>query len=64
MSKDPAQRPAGAEAFLEELMAVCDRIIVLSDRQIAAEFTREEFSEEAILTAAFSAFSRTRGATG
>lgn len=53
-----------ASSETEELMAVCDRIIVLSDRQIAAELTREQFSEEAILSAAFSAFSQTAGATG
>ena len=46
-----------ASSEIEELMTVCDRIVVLSNRQIAAEFTREEFAEDAILTAAFSAFS-------
>ncbi len=48
-----------ASSELEELMAVCDRIVVLSDRRIAAEMDRPAFSEEAILNAAFSAFSQT-----
>ncbi len=38
-------------------MAVCDRIVVLSDRRIVREFTPDTWSEEAILAAAFSAFS-------
>lgn len=46
-----------ASSEIEELMSVCDRIVVLSNRQISAEFMHEEFDEEAILTAAFSAFS-------
>jgi len=45
-----------ASSELEELMLICDRIIVLSDRRIAAEFRRDSYSEEAILSAAFSAF--------
>ncbi len=53
-----------ASSEIEELMTVCDRIVVLSDRQIAAEFTREDFSEEDILNAAFSAFSETARASG
>ena len=54
-----------ASSEIEELMAICDRIVVLSDRQIAAEFARDEFAEDAILTAAFSAFSEaTRASSG
>jgi len=53
-----------ASSEIEELMTVCDRIVVLSDRQVAAEFTREAFTEEAILTAAFSAFSQAARAHG
>ena len=41
---------------LEELMAVCDRIIVMSNRQLVAEFTAEECTEEQILSAAFSGY--------
>jgi len=47
-----------ASSEIEELLALCDRIVVLSDRRIAAEFEHDEFDEEAILTAAFSAFSQ------
>ncbi len=53
-----------ASSEIEELMTVCDRIVVLSDRNIAAEFTRDEFAEDAILTAAFSAFSEAARANG
>lgn len=53
-----------ASSEIEELMTVCDRIAVLSDRRIAAEFARDEFAEDAILTAAFSAFSETTRAIG
>ena len=47
-----------ASSELEELLVLCDRIVVLSDRQVAAEFERDQFDEERILTAAFSAFSQ------
>jgi ribose transport system ATP-binding protein len=40
----------------EELMAVCDRIMVLSNRKPVAEFRRGHWSETAILTAAFQEF--------
>ena len=53
-----------ASSEIEELMTVCDRIIVFSDRRIAAEFTRDEFDEGAILTSAFSAFSNAKRANG
>jgi ribose transport system ATP-binding protein len=38
---------------LEELMGICDRILVMSQGEIVAAFPREHFSEEAILRAAF-----------
>lgn len=38
---------------LEELVGLCDRILVMSQGEIFAEFTREEFEEERILRAAF-----------
>jgi len=41
-------------ADLRELMAVCDRIAVLSDGRLAATFERADFSEEKINAAAFS----------
>jgi ABC-type sugar transport system ATPase subunit len=38
---------------LEELMGMCDRILVMSRGEIRGEFTREQFDEEHILRAAF-----------
>jgi ABC-type sugar transport system ATPase subunit len=38
---------------LEELMGVCDRILVMSYGEITGEFCREEFNRENILRAAF-----------
>ena len=41
---------------LPELMALCDRIAVMSAGRIAAEFTPEAWSQEAITRAAFSGY--------
>ena len=38
---------------LEELLAICDRILVMSRGEIVGEFARSEFDREAILAAAF-----------
>lgn len=38
---------------IEELIGVCDRMLVMSHGCIAASFTREQFEQEAILRAAF-----------
>ncbi len=38
---------------IEEAMAMCDRIVVMSRGEIVAEFDRTKFSKEAILRAAF-----------
>ena len=38
---------------LEELMGMCDRIVVMSRGEIFGEFTREQFNEKDILQAAF-----------
>lgn len=38
---------------LEELMGVCDRILVMSQGEIIRMFERDQFNEEAILRAAF-----------
>ncbi len=38
---------------LEELMGMCDRILVMSRGEICGEFTRDQFDEEHILRAAF-----------
>ena len=40
---------------LRELMAVCDRIAVMSAGTLAQIFERGEWTEEALLTAAFAA---------
>ena len=45
-----------ASSEIEELMTVCSRIIVLSNRELVREFQRGDWSETAILTAAFQAF--------
>jgi len=39
---------------LEELMGMCDRILVMSKGQIQAEFSRPDFDQEKMLQAAFS----------
>ena len=36
---------------VEDLMKICDRILILYDGKITEEFSREEFSEEAIYRA-------------
>ena len=38
---------------LEELMGVCDRILVMSNGEVQATFARAEFDKERILRAAF-----------
>ena len=45
-----------ASSEIDELMTVCDRILVLSDRKLVRSFARNEFSEQDILAAAFSEF--------
>ena len=56
----PASREPKAIIFvssdLKELMAVCDRIMVMSAGRVAATFGREQFSEEKIMAAAFSEY--------
>lgn len=43
---------------LEELLSLCDRILVLSKRRLVGEFDRSNWSQEEILRAAFSEYSR------
>ena len=43
---------------LEELQSLCDRIIVLSNRHLVAEFQRSNWSQREILEAAFSEYDR------
>lgn len=42
-----------ASSEIEELMAVCDRVLVLSARKLVREFRRGDWSETKILAAAF-----------
>lgn len=48
-----------ASSETEELMTLCNRIHVMSGRRLVASFDRGDFSEQAILATAFSAFSDT-----
>ena len=43
---------------LEELQSLCDRILVLSNRVLVAEFHRGNWSQQEILAAAFSEYAR------
>ena len=45
-----------ASSELEELQSLCDRILVLSNRQLVATFHRGDWSQERILAAAFSGY--------
>ncbi|QND44964.1 sugar ABC transporter ATP-binding protein (plasmid) [Rhizobium lusitanum] len=45
---------------LPELIAICHRIIVLSDGKIAGEISREQFEESKILSLAYKEYSRVR----
>lgn len=51
-----------ASSDLHELMALCDRIVVLSAGHITGTFTRDTWSETALLTAALAAHSATGAA--
>ncbi len=42
-----------ASSEADELIAICDRIVVLSNRRWSAEISRSDFSDNAILEAAF-----------
>jgi ribose transport system ATP-binding protein len=46
-----------ASSEIDELMTICDRILVLSDRKLVKTFERGEWSEAEILAAAFQEFS-------
>jgi ribose transport system ATP-binding protein len=49
---------------LEELMGMCDRILVMSRGEIFGEFARDNFDEEAILRAAFRENGNSNGSSG
>jgi ribose transport system ATP-binding protein len=46
---------------LKELMAVCNRILVMSAGRVAGTFARGQWTEEAIMAAAFSEYVKTLG---
>jgi ribose transport system ATP-binding protein len=46
---------------LKELMAVCNRILVMSAGRVAGTFERDNWSQEAIMNAAFSGYVQTSG---
>ncbi len=45
-----------ASSEIDELMTICDRVLVLSDRKLVKTFKRGEWSETEILAAAFQEF--------
>ena len=51
-----------ASSEVEELLALCDRIAVMSAGRVAAVFEREDWSEERIMAAAFSGHLSSGGA--
>jgi ribose transport system ATP-binding protein len=51
-----------ASSEVEELLALCDRIAVMSVGRIAAVFERGDWTQERIMTAAFSGHVATAGA--
>jgi ribose transport system ATP-binding protein len=46
---------------LKELMAVCHRILVMSAGRVAGDFVRGQWTQEAIMAAAFSEYVKTQG---
>jgi ribose transport system ATP-binding protein len=46
---------------LKELMAVCHRILVMSAGRVAGSFARAQWTQEAIMAAAFSEYVKTQG---
>ena len=57
--RDSGMTVIAASSELEELQSLCDRIIVLSNRNLVAEFPRSNWSQREILEAAFSEYDRT-----
>ena len=47
---------------IEELLSLCDRIVVISAGQVTATFARESFSQDAILEAALRGYASRPGA--
>ncbi len=53
-----------ASSELDELMAICDRILVMSNRRMVGAFDRRAWSEQDILAAAFSEYSGRGNSSG
>ena len=56
--RDAGVSVVAVSSELEELQSLCDRILVLSNRKLVAEFHRGDWSQQRILAAAFSGYSR------
>ena len=54
--RDSGVSVVAVSSELEELQSLCDRILVLSNRKLVAEFLRSNWSQEEILAAAFSEY--------
>ena len=54
--RDAGVSVVAVSSELEELCSLCDRILVLSNRKLVAEFERSTWRQEDILAAAFSEF--------
>ena len=54
--RDAGVSVVAVSSELEELCSLCDRILVLSNRKLVAEFQRSTWRQEDILAAAFSEF--------
>ena len=55
--RDTGVSVVAVSSELEELQSLCDRILVLSNRKLVAEFHRSDWSQQRILAAAFSEYS-------
>jgi len=56
--RDAGVSVVAVSSELEELQGLCDRILVLSNRKLVAEFRRGDWRQEDILAAAFSEYVR------
>ena len=59
--RDAGVTVVAVSSELEELQNLCDRILVLSNRVLVAEFRRGDWSQQEILRAAFSEYARQAG---
>lgn len=61
--RDAGMSIVAVSSEMEELRSLCDRILVLSNRKLVAEFHRGNWNQEDILAAAFSEYVQARNAT-